>query len=302
MATALARAARRDGVAATEASQARTGLAGLFLVAPAPNLVGEILRPGAVVVFVSQAQLRGAARAVPGAQIRASRPSAGNEEDATTSETFSAAGQSFDVVVPRGSVGGAGAVLPWMILAGGLVFAALAYALEVNGARRARAQEELDRIFTLSSDLIAVADFDAYFTRVNPAAKRILGFTPAELLGRRYLDMVHPDDRDSTAAETAAIGQGKATLSFENRLSNKDGSYRTLEWTVTPVVDEGLMYAVGRDVTARRAAEEEVARLADEQAALRHVATLVAEGASPSAVFDAVAGETEALLDADQWR
>jgi PAS domain S-box-containing protein len=44
----------------------------------------------------------------------------------------------------------------------------------------------------------------------------------------------------------------------------------------------------------------EVERLAEEQAALRRVATQVAEGAAPTAVFDAVAGEMEALLDADQ--
>jgi PAS domain S-box-containing protein len=44
----------------------------------------------------------------------------------------------------------------------------------------------------------------------------------------------------------------------------------------------------------------EVERLADEQAALRRVATLVAEGASPSSVLDAVAAEMEALLAADQ--
>ena len=47
-------------------------------------------------------------------------------------------------------------------------------------------------------------------------------------------------------------------------------------------------------------ARAEVERLAEEQAALRRVATLVAEGAAPTAVFDAVAGEMEALLDADQ--
>jgi signal transduction histidine kinase len=47
-------------------------------------------------------------------------------------------------------------------------------------------------------------------------------------------------------------------------------------------------------------ARAEVERLAEEQAALRRVATLVARGASPTAVFDAVAGEMERLLDADQ--
>ena len=51
---------------------------------------------------------------------------------------------------------------------------------------------------------------------------------------------------------------------------------------------------------ANAEARAEVERLADEQAALRRVATLVAEGASPTAVFDAVAAEMERLLDADR--
>jgi signal transduction histidine kinase len=50
---------------------------------------------------------------------------------------------------------------------------------------------------------------------------------------------------------------------------------------------------------ANTEARAEVERLAEEQAALRRVATLVAEGASPAAVFDAVAGEMQGLLDAD---
>ena len=51
---------------------------------------------------------------------------------------------------------------------------------------------------------------------------------------------------------------------------------------------------------ANAAARAEVERLAAEQAALRRVATLVAEGAEPAAVFDAVAAEMEGLLGADQ--
>ena len=47
-------------------------------------------------------------------------------------------------------------------------------------------------------------------------------------------------------------------------------------------------------------ANEALARLVDEQAALRRVATLVAEGAAPTAVFDAVAAEIERLLDAHE--
>jgi GAF domain-containing protein len=50
---------------------------------------------------------------------------------------------------------------------------------------------------------------------------------------------------------------------------------------------------------ANAEARAEVERLAEEQAALRRVATLVAEGASPTTVFGAVAAEMELLLDAD---
>jgi PAS domain S-box-containing protein len=130
--------------------------------------------------------------------------------------------------------------------------------------------------------------------------EQILGYTPEEFVGRPYVDFVHPDHRERTEAESAAIGQGKQTRSFENLYVRKDGSSRVLEWTSTPVVEEGFMYGVARDVTDRRRAENEARRLADEQAALRRVATLVAEGASSSAVLDAVVGEMERLLDADQ--
>jgi PAS domain S-box-containing protein len=296
MAAALARAARLGGVAATPLAPSATGTSGLYLVAPARNLIGDDLHAGYVVVFVSDSALHAAADA-PRVQITSVDGSTQGGGDANTSRrTFALAGQRFGVAVPREPVEGVAAALPWIILAAGVVLAGLAAALGVNRARRARAQEELDRIFTLSPDLIAVADFDGYFRRVNPAAERILGYTEQELLARPYLDFVHPDDRDSSQAEAAALAGGKARLGFENRYVRKDGSYRVLEWTASPAPDEGLMYCVARDVTERRRAEAEVERLADEQAALRRVATLVAREASQSEVFTAIAQEIGGLL------
>jgi PAS domain S-box-containing protein len=294
---ALTRATRLDRVAATPVAPPRTETHGLFLVAPAPNLIGDVLRPGHVVVFVSNRTLSAAATDAPTAEIAAGGTSTEpRESEGKASETFTAAGQRFEVVAPMESVQGAAAVLPWIILAAGLVLATLAAALGVSAARRAKAQEELDRIFTLSPDLIAVADFEGHFTRVNPAVERVLGYTQEEFVGRPYIDLVHPDDREKTAAEAAAIGGGKKTLSFENRYIRNDGSHRVLEWTSTPVVADRAMYGVARDVTERRQAEAEVERLADEQAALRRVATLVAHGASPQDLFEAVAEEVGRLL------
>src|SRR5918996_2829819 len=298
MARALTRATRRDRMAATPVAPPRTGTHGLFLVAPAPNLTAEVLRPGYVVVFVSDRTLRAAATDAPTAEIATGGPSTEGGEG-TASEAFTAAGQRFEVAVPEEPVEGAAAGLPWIILAAGLVLAALAAALGVSAARRATAQADLDRIFNLSPDLIAVADFEGHFKRVNPAVEQVLGYTQEEFLGRPYLDLVHPDDRENTAAEAAAIGEGKKTLCFENRYVRKDGSHRVLEWTSTPVVEDGLMYGMARDVTERRQAETEAERLADEQAALRRVATLVAEDVPASELFEAVASEVGALLGAD---
>jgi PAS domain-containing protein len=171
-----------------------------------------------VVVFVSDPSLRAAATDTPGVQVAASGTSTGAPEGTkTVRKTFTAAGQRFDVVVPEDSVHGAAAILPWIILAAGLVLAGLAAALGVNATRRAKAQEELDRIFNLSSDVIAVADFGGRFTRVNPAAEEVLGYSEEELLTTPYVAFVHPDDRERTVAETDKLSQGRTTLSFENR-------------------------------------------------------------------------------------
>jgi PAS domain S-box-containing protein len=301
MTGALLRARALHQPSATPQVTLRDGMKGLFLV----NLTqrGGVVEPGFAVVFVSGESLLAAAADTPTVQLAAGGASTeGSEGAATVSKTFTEAGQRFDVVVPLQPVHGAAAVLPWIVLAAGFILAALAAALGVSAARRARAQQEVDRIFTLSSDLIAVANFDGYFTRVNPAAELILGYTEEELFARPYLDFVHPDDREQTLAEAAAIGQGKTTLSFENRYVRKDGSHRVLEWTSTPAPGDGAIYSVARDVTDRHHAEAELARLAGEQAALRRVATLVAREAPQAEVFSAIAEEIGQLLGTEEIR
>ena len=299
MAPALARASRLYDAGATPLATLTDGTSGLFLVRLAPRLTGGVVEPGYVVVFASELWLRTAVTDTAALELTIGGVSTGTRIGAeAVHDMFTMAGQRFDVAVPLEPVKGAAAVLPWIILAAGLVLAVLAGALRVNAARRARAQDELDRIFTLSPDLITVADFDGKFTRINPAVEEVLGYTQDELLARPYLDLVHPDDRERTAAEAAAIGQGKTALSFENRYIRKDGSPRVLEWTTTPVVEDRVMYAVARDVTERRQAETELERLVAEQAALRRVATLVAKGVPAAEVFAAVADELEPLLDA----
>jgi PAS domain S-box-containing protein len=120
---------------------------------------------------------------------------------------------------------------------------------------RIAAEQERDRFFNLSLDLLIVANFDGYFVGVNPACERILGFTSAELMARPYLDFVHPDDREHTLAAAQGLSRGESLLSFEHRFGCKDGSYRWILWSAMPDVDRQLIYGSGHNFTDRKVAQ-----------------------------------------------
>jgi PAS domain S-box-containing protein len=141
----------------------------------------------------------------------------------------------------------------------GFVLLATAYVLAYHQVRaREKAQDELDRFFTQSLELLCIAGVDGRFKRLNPAWETTLGFSRQELLARPYMDFVHPDDREATRLGAEKVGQGATVVTFENRYRTKDGSYRWLLWNATPVLAQQSIYAVARDITDRKQAEEQV--------------------------------------------
>jgi len=135
--------------------------------------------------------------------------------------------------------------------------------------KRKRAEEQLERFFTLSLDLLCLAGFDGYFKRVNPAWERALGYTSEELLAKPYLEFVHPDDRNQTVTEADRLGGGGRLLTFENRYRAKDGSYRWLQWNAVSLANEETIYAAARDITERKQAKETIARYSRDLKAAR---------------------------------
>jgi len=125
---------------------------------------------------------------------------------------------------------------------------------------RKRAEEERDRFFSLSLDMLCIARSDGYFKRVSPAFTKTLGWNAEEMLTRPFLDFVHPDDHAATLREVERqVVAGEQVLQFENRYRHKDGSWRVLSWKSIPQPD-GFMYAIARDVTEQKQAEETLAR------------------------------------------
>jgi PAS domain S-box-containing protein len=110
--------------------------------------------------------------------------------------------------------------------------------------------EELDQFFSVTLDLLCIANTDGYFLRLNPSWERILGHTREELMAKQFFDFVHPDDLERTRQAVSTLASQQEIVSFENRYRCKDGTYRWLEWTASPA--GSLIYAAARDVTERR--------------------------------------------------
>ena len=174
-------------------------------------------------------------------------------------------------------------------------------------------ETELEEFFDLSIDPLSIIGFDGEFKRVNSSFLRLLGYTKPELFSRTALDIVHPDDVERTREALAQLAEGHDVVGFEGRIICADGSVRWLEWNAQSMLERGVVYCVGRDTTERRrveaelreaqrsleASRDEVRVLADEQAALRRVATLVAQDVPPTELFGAVAREVGTLFGAD---
>jgi PAS domain S-box-containing protein len=124
-----------------------------------------------------------------------------------------------------------------------------------------RANERLNRFFTLSPDMIFIAGFDGYFKQVNPAVGKILGYSEQELLGRPFLEFAVPEDRKKSEQELQKLFETGFLHDFEIRMRCKDDSRRWVEMNSVAVVDEQMIYATARDITARKSVEQELNRI-----------------------------------------
>ncbi|HEV7764652.1 MAG TPA: ATP-binding protein [Thermoanaerobaculia bacterium] len=120
---------------------------------------------------------------------------------------------------------------------------------------RSKAERELDRFFDLSLDLLCISGTDGRFKRLNPAFTSVFGYTHDELTSRPFLELVHPDDVEKTARELQNLRLGRKTIRFENRYVCKDGTTKWIAWTASPVPEDGVIYAVARDITGAREVE-----------------------------------------------
>ncbi len=126
-----------------------------------------------------------------------------------------------------------------------------------------------EQLFQLSQALLAMLDARGRFVELNPAWERTLGWTLDELRAMQPLELVHPEDRETTVSAGAGLLGGTGRIQLENRYRCKDGRYKWLVWQSQVQADAGdeprRYFVTAVDVTpykeALREREEAVAQL-----------------------------------------
>jgi two-component system CheB/CheR fusion protein len=131
-------------------------------------------------------------------------------------------------------------------------------------------RESLRPLLESSWDVVCLLDRDGVVRYANPSITRILGYAPAEFVGRHALEPMHPDDGPATAPLFARLTQSpRATFNHTFRYRHRDGSWRWIEGAGTNLLDDpavGAVVASFRDVTEHKALEQALQQRAEQLA------------------------------------
>jgi two-component system cell cycle sensor histidine kinase/response regulator CckA len=120
-----------------------------------------------------------------------------------------------------------------------------------------QSEEEYRILVENQTDLLVKVDLEGRFLFVSPSYCRLFGKSEAELLGKKFMPLVHVEDREATAKAMEDLYKPPHTAHLEQRAYTRDG-WRWLSWMDTAVLDDRgevtAIIGVGRDVTERRKA------------------------------------------------
>ncbi len=138
-----------------------------------------------------------------------------------------------------------------------------------------QSQQELDRFFELSDNLMCIINAAGHFIKVNPAFLEKLNFTLDDFYTMPFTAFIHPDDLTSTEQALHQLFT-EQSLTFKNRFRRSCGEYIDLAWDLACDAATGNIYATAMDISQQVAIEEKLllAKEAAEQTAAAKAAFL----------------------------
>lgn len=134
---------------------------------------------------------------------------------------------------------------------------------------------QYDVFFESTPALVCIAGFDGYFKKVNPAVKKVLGYSYEELYASPIHQFIYPEDKEKTANVRSQLLNETPLVNFENRYVTKSGEIVWLSWTSHPIEQAKVVFAIAKNITQRKEQEAErntlLANLTEINKDLRHI-------------------------------
>lgn len=103
-----------------------------------------------------------------------------------------------------------------------------------------------------SLDIICVINEEGRFVQINETCEKVWGYKPSELIGKKFIELVHPDDRIISIKAAEEIVRECSITNFENRYYNKNGNIVPLIWTAIWSLEDQMMYCIAKDCTEQK--------------------------------------------------
>jgi PAS domain S-box-containing protein len=177
-------------------------------------------------------------------------------------------------------------------------------AVKVEGGRPDTGSDgRASAYFEAALDCVIIADASGRVVEFNPAAERTFGYTRDEALGRTMAELIVPPSlRERHITAFARFIETRHGRMLGRRLEltgmRADGSEFPVELALSQVEAEPVLICGAlRDLSVAKQAEGHLRELAEEQAALRRVATLVARESSSQQLFAVVAEQVARIIN-----
>ena len=112
--------------------------------------------------------------------------------------------------------------------------------------------------FNETTDLICIANLEGFFLKINKAFTNTLGYSESELMSKKFINYVYPEDVEKTLNEINNLKEGKNSINFSNRYMLKNGSYIWLQWISTINLKTNIVFAIARDISEIKNTQEKL--------------------------------------------